>query len=77
MGSAVFPLQAHLFSKLVTIFQLLGQNLINRSNFWALMYLILGLDDILSYFLIFFLFGVCTIQITRTLRLRCLHGVLS
>ena len=77
MGSAVFPLQAYLFSKLVVIFQLHGQDLINSGKFWALMYFILGLDDILSYFLIFFFFGVCTLKIMRSLRPLCLHGILS
>lgn len=77
MGAAVFPIQAYLFSKLVTVFQLHGQNLINRGNFWALMYFILGLNDILSFFLIFFFFGVCTMRITRALRPLCLQGILS
>lgn len=77
MASAGFPLQAFLFSKLVTVFQLRGSNLTNQANFWSLMFFVLGLSDILSYFLIFFLLGISNIQISRVLRPNYLYAMLS
>lgn len=78
LGASVFPLQAYLFSKLVTVFQLRGPRLLNRSEFWALMYFILALGcDLVAYFMVFFCFGICTIRITRRLRPLYLSGVLN
>src|SRR5205807_3060837 len=42
-GGGVFPAQAVIFSRVVTIFQLPGGQLENRANFWALIFFVLAL----------------------------------
>ncbi|KAI9795552.1 MAG: multidrug-resistance transporter mdr5 [Piccolia ochrophora] len=48
-AGAVFPLQAFLFSKIVTLFQLDDAALRDRADFWSLMFFILALGTLLSY----------------------------
>ncbi|KAF2673407.1 P-loop containing nucleoside triphosphate hydrolase protein [Microthyrium microscopicum] len=52
IGGALFPLQAYLYAKLVTTFQLTGAALVSRSNFWALMWFIVALVVAVGYFIV-------------------------
>lgn len=58
VGGAAFPLQAVFFSRLVTIFQVQGPEIINRGNFWALMFFVLGLSQLIAYLILFYFMGV-------------------
>jgi ATP-binding cassette subfamily B (MDR/TAP) protein 1 len=49
---ALFPLQAFLYARLVTAFQLTGSALISAGNFWALMWFIVALVVAAAYFVI-------------------------
>ncbi|CCX10116.1 Similar to Multidrug resistance protein 1A; acc. no. P21447 [Pyronema omphalodes CBS 100304] len=49
LGGAVFPVQAVLFSKIVTVFQFTGAKLQERGNFWALMFVMLALATLIAY----------------------------
>ena len=57
VGGASFPLQAVFFSRLVTIFQGQGSEIIDRGNFWALMFFVLGLSQLISYLVLFSFMG--------------------
>src|SRR6185295_7496119 len=57
MGGASFPLQAVFFSRLVTIFQGQGSEIIDRGNFWALMFFVLGLSQLIAYLVLFSFMG--------------------
>lgn len=50
--AAVFPGQAILMSKTIEIFETTGSELEASGNFFALMFLVLGLGSLFSYFLI-------------------------
>jgi ATP-binding cassette subfamily B (MDR/TAP) protein 1 len=45
-------MQAYLYAKLVTTFQLTGAALVSRSNFWALIWFIVALVVAVAYFVI-------------------------
>jgi ATP-binding cassette subfamily B (MDR/TAP) protein 1 len=49
MGGAVFPAQAILFSRIVTVFDLPASRLEERGNFWALMFFMLGIGALIAY----------------------------
>lgn len=49
MGGAVFPAQAILFSRIVTVFSLPMNRLTERGNFWALMFFFLALGTLVAY----------------------------
>jgi ATP-binding cassette subfamily B (MDR/TAP) protein 1 len=45
-------MQAYLYAKLVTTFQLTGPALVSRSDFWALIWFIVALIVAVAYFFI-------------------------
>lgn len=47
---AAFPLHSFLFAKLISIFNLWGQELQDQTNFWCLMFTLLALGVGISYF---------------------------
>lgn len=47
---ALFPVQAFLYAKVVTTFQLTGADLVSRGNFWSLMWFVLAILVGLAYF---------------------------
>jgi len=53
-GSAA-PLQAYLFAKIIVVFTASGQELIDQSRFWSLMWVCLAIGVGLSYFLLGFI----------------------
>ncbi|KIX03637.1 uncharacterized protein Z518_07190 [Rhinocladiella mackenziei CBS 650.93] len=57
-AGAAMPILAFLFSKLVTVFQYQGHDLISRANFWALMFFVLALSNLVAYATVWGLFSV-------------------
>lgn len=64
----MFPAQAVLFSRAVTAFQLQGEALRNRADFWALMFFVLALSVLLSYASVGFFLTVSAFLTTRVYR---------
>lgn len=56
--AASWPVQAFLFSRVVTVFQLQGGEVVDRGNFWALMFFILGLSMIIGFLVLFYFLGL-------------------
>lgn len=67
-GGAVFPAQAVLFSRVVTVFQLPESQWQERGNFWALMFFVLALGTLISYASLGFFFTIAAFVITRFYR---------
>ena len=67
-AGAVFPAQAVLFSRVVTVFQLPENLLESRGNFWALMFFVLALGTLFSYASLGFFLTVAAFLITRFYR---------
>lgn len=51
-GTAAYALQSWLFAQLIQVFQFTGQKLKDAANFWALMFFILSLAMLVSYFFV-------------------------
>jgi ATP-binding cassette, subfamily B (MDR/TAP), member 1 len=67
-AGAVFPAQAVLFSRVVTVFQLPESLLQSKGNFWALMFFVLALGTLASYASLGFFLTVAAFLITRFYR---------
>jgi ATP-binding cassette, subfamily B (MDR/TAP), member 1 len=67
-AGAVFPAQAVLFSRVVTVFQLPPDMLQDRGNFWALMFFVLALGTLFAYASLGFFFTIAAFLITRFYR---------
>ncbi|PGH08261.1 hypothetical protein AJ79_06047 [Helicocarpus griseus UAMH5409] len=52
MGGLTFPAQAILFSRLMTVFTLQGQAMIERGDFFALMFFMVAIGNLIAYFLL-------------------------
>lgn len=50
--AASFPGQAILMSRFIEVFKLQGAEMVKKGNFFALMFLVLGLGSLVVYFLI-------------------------
>jgi ATP-binding cassette subfamily B (MDR/TAP) protein 1 len=68
MGGAVFPAQAILFSRIVTVFSLTGSKLEERGNFWALMFFFLALGTLIAYASIGFFWTTVAFMMSRVHR---------
>jgi ATP-binding cassette, subfamily B (MDR/TAP), member 1 len=77
VAGALIPLEAFLFSKLVTIFQLTGAHMVERANFWAGMWFVLAVTNLVSYVILWFLFAVVSSTIGRKYRAGYLRDLLS
>ncbi|KAF2463015.1 multidrug resistance protein [Lindgomyces ingoldianus] len=77
VGGAAFPLQAVLFSRLVTVFEAQGHELERRGNFWALMFFVLGLTQIVAYFILFYFLGIVGARLGRIYRRQYLRSMLQ
>jgi ATP-binding cassette, subfamily B (MDR/TAP), member 1 len=67
-AGGVFPAQAVLFSRIITVFQLPENLLQSRGNFWALMYFVLALGTLVAYASLGFFLTVAAFLITRFYR---------
>lgn len=77
IGGGGWAVLAFLFSKLVTVFQLQGQHRVDRGNFWALMFFILAITNLLAYSIGFFLFAIAGSVSTKAYRAQYLGDMLS
>ncbi|KGM91997.1 uncharacterized protein PADG_11784 [Paracoccidioides brasiliensis Pb18] len=50
MGGLVYPAQAVIFSRLITVFTLEGQSMVDRGNFFALMFFMVAIGILIAYF---------------------------
>lgn len=67
-AGAVFPAQAVLFSRVVTVFQLPENELQSKGNFWSLMFFVLALGTLFSYASLGFFLTVAAFITTRFYR---------
>jgi ATP-binding cassette, subfamily B (MDR/TAP), member 1 len=67
-GGGIFPAQAIVFSRVVTIFQLPNNQLQNRANFWALIFFVLALGVLFCYAFIGTLFTIAAFLASRVYR---------
>ncbi|KAF2270424.1 multidrug resistance protein [Lojkania enalia] len=77
VGAASYPLQAVFFSRLVTVFQARGDELIRRGNLWALVFFIMGLAQFLAYMVLFYFMGVVGAVFGEVYRRRYLKAMLG
>ncbi|KAF2726754.1 multidrug resistance protein [Polyplosphaeria fusca] len=75
-GGATYPLQALLFSRLVTVFQDFGPDLTLRGNFWALMFFVVGLSNLLIFLVLFYCMGTVGAKLAREYRVGYLRAML-
>lgn len=77
VAGAVMPLQAYFFSKLVTVFQLTGSSRVTRGNFWAGMFFVLAVTNLLSYAILWWLFSLAGSYLSRKYRTEYLRNLLN
>ncbi|GAP87976.1 putative ABC transporter [Rosellinia necatrix] len=75
-GAAIFPGQAILMSKIIEVFELTGPALESRGNFFALMFLVLGLGALVAYFIIGWSSNVIAQQLNHKYRRQLLSDIL-
>jgi ATP-binding cassette subfamily B (MDR/TAP) protein 1 len=67
-GGGIFPAQAVVFSRVVTIFQLPKHRLQNRADFWALIFFVLALGVLICYAFIGTFFTIAAFLASRVYR---------
>lgn len=77
IGGGTFPAQALLFSQLLTIFQLTGQEAQDRANFYSLMFFVVALANLLAYFVIGWLCNIIGQTVTHRYRAEMFERVLD
>ncbi|KAL2376578.1 hypothetical protein RJ035_007930 [Blastomyces gilchristii] len=75
-GSA-FAIQSYIFAQLTAVFQLSGDELINRSEFWSLMFFILALCVGLFYFILGFASTSLSAYICGTYRQEYFENIIT
>ncbi|KAH8162621.1 hypothetical protein CIB48_g5629 [Xylaria polymorpha] len=75
-GAAAFPGQAILMSRIVEVFELKGSELAAKGDFFALMFLVLGLGALVVYFIIGWSSNAIAQQINHRYRRQLLSDVL-
>ena len=63
IGGGTYPAQALIFSRLIQIFTLTGQEAQNRANFFALMFFIVALANLFAYFAIGWFCNLVRVQV--------------
>lgn len=75
--AATFPITAFLYSNLITVFQLQGSpSFTSRSNFYALLFFILALAEMVLYWAVYYLFGTVAVAAGRGYRPDALRATL-
>jgi len=77
VAGACIPVEAFLFSKLISVFQLSGAQMTNRADFWASMFFVIACSNLLSYAALWFLFAILGSTIAKRYRGRYLKDLLS
>lgn len=77
IGGATFPAQALLFSRLIRVFTLSGQEARDEANFYALMFFVVALGNIVAYFSIGWTCNVISQVVTHRYRNEMFRNVLQ
>jgi len=77
IGGGTYPAQAITFSRVLNVFQLDGQEATRKANFWALMFFVIALANLLAYFTLGVLCNTIGQRITHRYRLEMFKRVLS
>ncbi|KAI6848552.1 multidrug resistance protein [Hortaea werneckii] len=73
-AGGTWPAQAVLFSRMFGTFQLQGQEAINEGNFWALMFFVLAIANLIIYFAMGWVCNVIMQKVTRRYRLETFNN---
>jgi ATP-binding cassette subfamily B (MDR/TAP) protein 1 len=74
---AAYPLQAFFFSRLVTVFGAPPDKMVDRGNFWALMFFVLGISQFASFVVLFSFMGFVGAKVGHVYRRSYLKSMLS
>lgn len=77
IGGGTFPAQAILFARLLTIFEVTGQEATDRANFFSLMFFVVALANLVAYFVIGWLCNVIGQTVTRRYRAELFERMLE
>ena len=76
LGGATFPAQALLFSRLIRVFTLQGQEARNQADFYALMFFIVALGNLIGFFAIGWMCNVIAQTVTHRYRREMFEQIL-
>ncbi|KAH6659132.1 ABC transporter [Truncatella angustata] len=76
-GAAGYPGQAILMSKTIAVFELTGSDMEKRGNFFALMFLVLGLGSLVVYFIVGWSSNVVAQTLNQKYRRQLLDNILK
>lgn len=68
VGGGTYPAQAILFSRVLNVFTLEGSEATNEANFWALMFFVVAIANLIAYFVLGWLCNVIGQDITHRYR---------
>jgi ATP-binding cassette subfamily B (MDR/TAP) protein 1 len=77
VGGATYPAQAILFSKVLNVFILEGQEAKDQANFYSLMFFVVALGNLFAYFILGWVSNVIGQTITHRYRREMFNQVLS
>ncbi|KEF60057.1 uncharacterized protein A1O9_04907 [Exophiala aquamarina CBS 119918] len=77
IGGGTFPAQAILFARLLTIFQVTGQEAVDRANFYSLMFFVVAIANLVAYFAIGWLCNIIGQTVTHRYRTEMFDRVLQ
>ncbi|KAK2731944.1 hypothetical protein FQN55_004419 [Onygenales sp. PD_40] len=77
LGGLTFPAQAILFSRLMTVFTLKGQAMVDRGDFFALMFFIVAIGNLVAYFILGWVSNLIAQVLTQRYRLELFDTVLK
>jgi ATP-binding cassette subfamily B (MDR/TAP) protein 1 len=77
VGGGTYPAQAILFSRVLNVFTLEGSEATNEANFWALMFFVVAIANLIAYFILGWLCNVIGQDITHRYRYEMFTRLLS
>ena len=77
IGGATYPAQAILFSKVINVFILEGQEARNQANFYSLLFFVVALSNLLAYFVLGYTCNLIAQTVTHRYRREMFDQVLS
>lgn len=77
VGGGTYPAQAILFSRVLNVFTLEGSEATNEANFWALMFFVVAIANLIAYFILGWLCNVIAQDITHRYRYEMFTRLLS
>ncbi|OAP63660.1 hypothetical protein AYL99_02887 [Fonsecaea erecta] len=77
IGGGMYPAQAVLFSRLLTVFQLTGKQAQDRADFYSLMFFVLALANLAAYFTIGWICNIIGQTVTHRYRAEMFERVLD